>query len=856
MFYMSGPRTSVRATRKTLLLVGAAIASATMWSGGASAADETASIPAAAPAAASSDATDTNVSTVIVTGVRGGKPRTVAQSPAPIDVIQSSQIADTGRADLAESLSKLLPSINFGQTEAGIYSIVRPINNRGMGPAYTLVLVDGKRRHNSTLITDGGGDTSGVNPVDLDMIPSSAIAYVEVLKDSAAAQYGSDAVAGVINIVLKNQDHGLHASVLGGSLYQGDNDLATYKGEVDAGAPLGQNGFIHFGVNAEHRGLTWNNFAATQVPYSPASDPRNATWNGDGAHNGDPEISEYGLFYNAEAPLTDNVKLYSYSTFGQRWTEIGNNYRRPDSNADFDVLYPNGYFPLNNTIENDYQALLGAKGQLDQIKWDLSTTYGYNHDRQYADFSLNPSLGPTGPTRFNDLATYQFDQWVTNLDLTRDFKTGLSEPVTVSGGLEFRVDQFKSFAGELQGYENGGYIFKTGDQSGNPNLGLPAAIGAQAGVTIEPSDAVNLTRNSFAGYGDVDFYPLKNWYVGTAIRVEHYDDSAGTTLGGKLNSRYDFTPWFALRGTVGSGFRAPSLTQIGYAETDTRTGINPITGAFGPALTLTVPTTSTIGKDLGAEPLKPEKSTNIGLGFVLKPLEHVNLTVDGYQITVDDRIERSGTFLGPAISKVLAANGYPSNAWVSYFANMANTQTRGVDIVLDTYRQLPSGWGRLGGSVAFNYNTVDILKVLPTPAALAALAQNNPGGSTVFFQRTVAADLTVTQPHDKLIFTGAWTRGKFTVNLQETRYGSYTYVTSQIASQDRFFGAKWLTDLTVDYAVTQHVKLSVGASNLFNVYPDKNGIPSAATGVSSAVYGPAPFSIDGGFYYGRVSLDF
>jgi len=174
-----------------------------------------------------------------------------------------------------------------------------------------------------------------------------------------------------------------------------------------------------------------------------------------------------------------------------------------------------------------------------------------------------------------------------------------------------------------------------------------------------------------------------------------------------------------------------------------------------------------------------------------------------------------------------------------------------VDIVLDTYRQLPSGWGRLGGSVAFNYNTVDILKVLPTPAALAALAQNNPGGSTVFFQRTVAADLTVTQPHDKLIFTGAWTRGKFTVNLQETRYGSYTYVTSQIASQDRFFGAKWLTDLTVDYAVTQHVKLSVGASNLFNVYPDKNGIPSAATGVSSAVYGPAPFSIDGAFTTGE-----
>jgi len=253
MIYISAAQAKVRASHKTWLLVGAAIAGVMMGAGAANAADEAAAAlapaPAATPAQASSDAQDASVSTVIVTGVRGGKPRTVAQSPAPINVIQANQIADTGRADLAESLSKLLPSINFGQTEAGIYSIVRPINNRGMGPAYTLVLVDGKRRHNSSLITDGGDDTSGVNPVDLDMIPASAIAYVEVLKDSAAAQYGSDAVAGVINIVLKNQNHGLHASVLGGSLYQGENDLSTYKGEVDAGAPLGQNGFIHFGVS-------------------------------------------------------------------------------------------------------------------------------------------------------------------------------------------------------------------------------------------------------------------------------------------------------------------------------------------------------------------------------------------------------------------------------------------------------------------------------------------------------------------------------------------------------------------------------------------------------------------------------
>ncbi len=851
---MGGSKSNIEYRRRAvrvLLLATSAIAGVGAWRAPAQAAEAPPSVTTAdaAAEAASGD-------TVIVTGVRGGRPRTVAQSPAPIDIIQANQIAATGRADLAESLSKLLPSLNFGQTEAGINSIVRPINNRGMGPAYTLVMIDGKRRHNSSLLTNGGGDTSGVNPVDLDMIPSSAIAYVEVLKDSAAAQYGSDAVAGVINIVLKSQDHGIHFSGLGGALYEGKNDLSTYKGEVDAGVPLGQGGFFHFGANTERRGQTWNNFFATQLPYAPASDPRNALWKGDGAHNGDPGIVEYSFFYNAELPINDTTRLYSYSTFGERQTVIGNNYRRPDSNASFDSLFSAGYYPLNNTSEYDFQVLFGAKGEVNALKWDLSTAYGRNHVRQYSDSTINPSLGPTGPTSFDDLATYQFDQWVTNLDLTRDFKTIVPEPVTVSGGAEVRVDNFHTFAGETLGWENGGYIYKAGDQSGNPNLGLPSAIGAQGGVILRPSDQVDLTRTSVAGYADVDVYPLKAWYVGAAARVEHYDDSSGSTVGGKFNSRYDFNSWFALRGTVGSGFRAPSLTQIGYAQTDSRTSTNPVTGAFGPALTLLVPTTSALGKALGAEPLKPEKSYNYGLGFVLRPLERVNITVDGYEVTVRDRIERTGTFLGPAVGKVLIANGYSGAEWVTYFANMADTRSRGVDIVLDTSRPLPPGWGRANFSVAYNYNTTAVLKVAATPAQLAALTPTNTGGSTVFFSRTVQADLTTTQPHDKLIFSGSWTRGPITLNGQLTRYGGYTYVISQLASQDRNFGAKWITDASVDYAVNRHVKLSIGAANLFSVYPDKHGIPSAGTGASPSIYGPAPFSIDGGFYYGKISFDF
>lgn len=807
-----------------------------------------------APAAAVSEA-DTG-ETIIVTGIRGGKPRTVAESPAPIDVIQGEAITAGGRADLAETLSKLLPSINFGQTTAGINSVVRPISNRGLGPAYTLVLVNGKRRHNGSLLTNGGGDTSGVNPVDFDIIPVSAIAYVEVLKDSAAAQYGSDAVAGVVNIVLKSADHGVHAGAFAGRLYGGNGDLNVFKAEANAGFKLGKDGgFLQLSADARKRGLSWWNFYATDLPFSPPSNPKNATWNGDGAHNGDPQVKAFNLSYNAELPISADVTLYSFSTFGKRDTVIGNNYRRPNSLASFDAIFPNGYYPLNNTSETDYQILGGVKGAIGSLKYDLSSTYGRNRNRQFSKLSINPSLGPTGPTSFDNLATYQFEQWVTNLDLTRGFDIGLTEPLQVSGGLEFRRDKFSTFAGDPDGYRNGGYRFLPGDQDGNPNVGKLAQVGAQAGVILSPADEVRLKRDSFAGYVDVGIFPVAKWYIGTAARVEHFDDSAGTTVGGKFNSRYDFSDQIAIRGTIGTGFRAPSLTQIGYAQTDSRTGINPVTGVLAPSLSKIVTTSSIIGQALGAKALKPEKSFNLGLGVVLRPADRVNITIDAYQVTVRDRISRTGTLLGPAVGRILIANGLTGGEYITYFANMADTRSRGIDVVADTTRPLGS-WGRLGLSAAFNYNKTKILKVADTPAALAALTGSNAGGSLIFLTRAVRADLTVTQPRTKLILTSNLDVGPFNLNAQVTRYGGYQFVRSELVSQDARFGAKWITDLNVSYKVTRALKVTVGAANLFDVRPDENGQGSPSTGSAIFVQGQSPFSAAGGFYYSKVSVDF
>ncbi|MET0795163.1 MAG: TonB-dependent receptor plug domain-containing protein, partial [Polyangiaceae bacterium] len=448
----------------------------------------------APPAQAGARSDDSSLNAVVVTGLRGGPPRTVAESPAPIDVISSDELHKTGRAELGEALAKVLPSFNFGTNMGGITSIVRPVSNRGLGPGYTLVLVNGKRRHNGSQLTNGGGDTSGVNPVDLDMIPTSAIDYVEVLKDSAAAQYGSDAIAGVINIVLKKEREGGGVSLTAGRTYYGKGNKNSVKAAADVGIPIGERGVLHVSGDTRYRGMVWNNFRATQAPYAPASNPKNATWNGDGAHNGDPEIEAFNLAYNFEYPLGD-ITLYSFGTGGARWTEIGNNFRRPNSLANFSALYPDGYYPLNNTSEYDLQFVAGARGKLSGVNFDLSSSYGRNDVLQYSNFSINPSLGLTSPTSWPNLARYRFEQWVENLDLTKSVPIGLARDLQVSAGLEFRVDKFSTFAGDPRASQNGGYIFQAGDQEGDPNVGKPAAVGTQAGVVLRPADQARLTRS-------------------------------------------------------------------------------------------------------------------------------------------------------------------------------------------------------------------------------------------------------------------------------------------------------------------------------------------------------------------------
>ncbi|GGZ30920.1 TonB-dependent receptor plug domain-containing protein [Asticcacaulis endophyticus] len=826
---------------------------------------------------------DSAVETVIVTGIRGGVPRTVADSPAPIDVISAEKLDYTGNAEFGEALTKILPSFNFGATHAGVNSIVRPVTNRSLGPAYTLVLVNGKRRHNGSLITNGGGDSSGVNPVDLDLVPTSGISRIEVLKDSAAAQYGSDAVAGVINIQLDRRSEGLGGSVTYGELFDGGGDLGNYKADVHGGFKLGENGgFVHLSADVRKRGGAWWNPKATDINLygRPANrtvaqvvatsgltqaqveanvaeaNARNDQWDRDGAHNGNPEIKAWNLGYNSELPLENGLTLYSFGTYGERDTEIGNNLRRPNGVASFTALFPDGYYPLNNTHEYDFQVVAGARGQAIGWDWDYSLSGGKNRNHQFSKLTIKPSLGPTSPTYWPNLATFQFTQWTHNLDVTRGFDWGLATPVQVSAGLEYRIEQFETFAGDELAWRADAYVIRPGDQQYDWNVGLAASPVVQAAVVLSPADEADIERQVSAAYVDLGFNPTEDWYVGLAVRAEHYSDTGDSPFGAKINSRYDFTDSFAIRGTLGTGFRAPSLTQVAYAQTDGRTALvfNPLTNQteLQPNVAKLVTADSVVGKLLGAEPLKAEKSWNAGLGFVWHPLDNLSVTADAFYINIKDRIARTGRLSGTQISAILAANNLSAIQSVEYFINAVDTDTGGVDVVVD-YRKALGRFGRLNLNAAFNYSETNIKKIAETPSELKDSNGNSIlGAGFYFFGGDKVGELEELLPHTKTTLNAAWSIASFTTNLTVSHYGEY--VQRQAAGDDRRFGAKTITDLDVAYAVTERVKLSVGGTNIFDVRPELNGPGSPQTG--QGYYGPSPFNPNGGYYYTRVSYEF
>ena len=804
---------------------------------------------ASAPAAPEDDTVTSE--TIVVTGTRGSG-RTVANSPVPIDVLGADQLLKAGGANTAlkDALESLAPSFVVNTRGNATWGTVsKPAGLRGLSGAHVLVLVDGKRRHNSALpFSAADSQAIGANPVDLDLIPTSAIDHVEILRDGAAAQYGSDAIAGVINIILKSSARGGSLGLTLGQRYrfEGRQDGETVYTSGNIGLPIGvDGGFLNLSFDAKKQDWTLRVNPSTQTFFFPVNsqpDPREATVDKRAFRGGTPKIKAFNLFANAAVPLGDAVTAYVSGSFGQRDGELGQSHRLANTvNVIPELLPASGVLqPTTQLVEEDFQATAGLKGDVAGWSWDISSTIGRNRVNLFENNSVNPSLGLSSP---RDFATFTpiFTQWTNTVDLTRPIALGLAEDAQLSLGVEHRYERFQVIVRDPLAYANGGYVFPSG-----PLRGQAAAIGAQAAVLVLPEDAADLKRDNFAGYVDLGAQVTRHWYVAIAGRYEHYTDSAGDTWSGKLSSRYALTPTLAVRGTVSNGFRAPSLSQTGFATGSQTPAI--VNGQIaGITSQRNARPDSSLGRALGATPLKPEKSFSLSGGISFQPSSRFTLDIDAYQIDLDDRIARTTTLRGAGIAAILTANGFDPNQAVSYNTNAIDTRTRGVDVVAAyTLRLTDQGLGTIRWNLGFNYNKTTIERIRDTPTQLVTIG-------LPLFDRVAQSSYTVTLPRTKLILGGDWSLGRLDLTAKTIRYGKVQLLTDNAASDQRY-GAKWLTDVEVGYRLTEQFTLAVGANNLFDVYPDRSTVPDV---IGSQRYANnSPFGYFGGFYYARGALKF
>jgi iron complex outermembrane receptor protein len=778
----------------------------------------------------STAAVNSRLDTVVVTGNRGSQKRTVTSSPAPIDVISAKQLQNTGKPGLMEALSATIPSFTLPEkTGWDASGMARSPSLRGLNAAQVLVLVNGKRRHSSATLNISGIN-AGAAPVDLDLIPIAAIDHVEVLRDGAAAQYGSDAIAGVINVILKADTSGTAVSNIG----QGyDGKKQTVQQSLNKGFEIGDGGIVQLALDARSQNDD-NKASGNGYSYAEAYDKAGkVTYGGYGT----PKINLASLGYNAELPVHDNLSLYSFGTWAYRKAEQGQNFRLPTITNTITTGpngYPAGYTPTWYIEERDFQAAFGAKGEAGEWDWDLSSTYGRNEAEQGTWHNQNPSLGEATPNSFES-GTWISTQLTTNLDVHRSYEIGLSKPLDLSFGLEHRRDGYEVQDGDWASWANGGYCVSPGNC---------AASGAQVTNGISPDETSTAHRNSVASYVDVGFNPLPQWYVDTALRYEHYNEGIGATRSGKLSTRYEFTPQLAVRATVSNGFRAPSLANSLFSARSTTFGV--VDGVYQSINFGVLPVDSATAKALGAQSLKPEKSTNYSLGLTYQPNDRLSFTADAYLINVRDRITLTGTQLGPEVTQTLLANGINSTSGGQYFTNGADTRTKGIDLV-SNYQQDLGKFGSVLWTAAWNWNQTEILDYQQGVNIL--------GRDYELMNRQARNNITEVQPHTKLLLGANWQIERYTVNLGLTRYGSHREINdSNNRSLDREYGARWITDLDVGYQLTKQLNVAVGGRNLFDIYPERNQPASKSNSKGYGAY--SPYGFTGGYYFTRLTYNF
>jgi len=787
--------------------------------------------------------------TVVVTGTRVSN-RTVLDTTAPVDVISADTIKNSGVPEITQALSVALPSLNFPRPGlADGTDTIRPATLRGLAPDQTLVLVNSKRRHASSLVNLNGTIGRGSAAVDMNTIPAGIVKSIEVLRDGASAQYGSDAIAGVVNIRLRNDRTGGEASVSYGrrdteySFNPGtppagatwgtentrkrkDGNTATYS--VWKGLPLGEDGFLTIALEHKRQDHTersgWD--VRQQYPLvNGAFDPREATFNRYDAWYGEPELKQDTVFANAGYNLQGGVKLYGWSSYQKRDGKGAGFFRRALQDTNTIQIYPDGYLPFIAPTVKDFAAAFGATWSAGDWEMDASLSYGENKMDFTIENTLNRSLGPASKTEF-DAGGFKYDQTTFNLSGVRQFEVGLSSPLNLAVGAEARREGYSLHAGEPDSWRNGGVLLPSG---------VKTASGSQVFPGFQPRDERDANRKAYSAYADLEANITDKLLASAAVRGEHYTDF-GNNWSGKLAARYNFTPDFALRGSVQNGFRAPSPQQQYF----TSTAINFINGVPFDIMTLKPSDPAAIA--LGAKPLGPEKSTNFSLGAVAKAGK-ASFTVDAFQIKIRDRIVLSENLIQANVRSYLVSQGF-DDVGARFFINGVDTTTRGVDAVA-SYPWNAAAMGKFDFTLAGNYTKTEVTKV-PVTAQLQAL---NPA-PTLFGRVNV---LTFEHGTPKTKFTASLNHslGAWSGTLRATRYGKVLQP-GTTAPDDFWMTPKTLVDLEGRYKITQRLTAALGAENLFDQYPD--AYPPSLNSTGNAPFSNySPFGRSGRFVYARLT---
>ena len=755
--------------------------------------------------------------TIIVTGTRVAD-RTVAESQSAIDIITPETLTATGTTELATALARALPSLNFPRPAVTDgTSAVRPAQLRGLSPDQALILVNGKRRHTSALLNVNGSIGRGSSAPDLNAIPVSAIARVEVLRDGASAQYGSDAIAGVVNIVLKGNEEGGSLAVDAGQYSAGDgkqvqlsgDGLLRFAGErgfVRAAAQLAQlDDTNRAGPYNGPAPLTGNNPAVGQVAYK----------------YGDPQVDAAALSLNAGLELGNGTQAYAQAMASNRDLVSYAFYRSPNHSSQGALLaqfYPGGYVPEIAMLSQDRSLVAGIKGgAADGWNWDLSWNYGYNHLGFQTQNSINYALGTASPTRFR-VGALEYTQNVLNADVTRGLDLGLAYPATLSLGAEYRAEKWNQSPGHPDSY---------------------FGSGAQGFGGFTPANAGQHDRDSWAAYAGLEADITERFSAGAAIRYEDYSDF-GAETSGKLSARYAFSDAVALRATVASGFRAPSLAQQHYQAVTTNftSGVAYESGTF--------PVDSPAALALGAEPLTAETSRSGSLGLVLQPGNGLYLTIDAYRIDIDDRIVLSGNLAAnAAMTQLLASLGITNVTSARYFTNAIDTTTKGVDVVGNWNTELAGG--TFGLTAGVNWNDTEITRIAPNPAQLDAL-----GGNLQRIGRDERGRIEEGFPSTKGNLSANWSGANWDFNLGATRYGSFTTRNASNPANDQTYGAIWVVDASVAFKPSANWKLTLGADNVLDEYPDRTIAVNNQAG-QFPYSSQSPSGFNGAYLYGRVA---